>query len=117
MTQDPLLQDGFGSSAKAPLDVLIVGGGPSGTATAFRAKELGLKALVIELDELLKRIRDYAKDKPILPSHQGGANQKFPAGGRSSRCFRSSRSTRTRCALAGRDSIGITKCRTRWASR
>ena len=47
------------------LDVLIVGGGPFGTAAAFRAKELGLAALVIDHDDLMRRIRDYAKDKHI----------------------------------------------------
>ena len=52
------------------LDVLIVGGGPAGTAAAFRAKELGLSALVIDFDDLLKRIRDYAKDKLILTSRE-----------------------------------------------
>ena len=31
------------------LDVLIVGGGPAGTAAAFRSKELGIEALVIEI--------------------------------------------------------------------
>ena len=64
------------------LDILIVGGGPTGTAAAFRAKELGLSALVIDYDDLMKRIRDYAKKKPILPSFGGGDAMKFPAGGR-----------------------------------
>ena len=63
------------------LDLLIVGGGPVGTACAFRAKELGLAALVIEMDDLMKRIRDYAKDKPILPDYGGGDTMEFPAGG------------------------------------
>ena len=54
------------------LDMLIVGGGPAGTAAAFRAKELGLSALVVDFDDILKRIRDYAKNKPILPSFGGG---------------------------------------------
>ena len=63
------------------LDILIVGGGPTGTAAAFRAKELGLSALVIDYDDLMKRIRDYAKKKPILPSFGGGDQMKFPAGG------------------------------------
>ena len=63
------------------LDLLIVGGGPLGTATAFRAKELGIAALVIEMDDLLKRIRDYAKEKPILPDYGGGDTMQFPAGG------------------------------------
>ena len=63
------------------LDLLIVGGGPMGTACAFRAKELGLTALVIDMDDLMKRIRDYAKDKPILPDYGGGDAMEFPAGG------------------------------------
>ncbi|MGH8015744.1 MAG: FAD-dependent oxidoreductase, partial [Candidatus Zixiibacteriota bacterium] len=63
------------------LDVLFVGGGPAGTAAAFHAKELGLKALVIDFDDILKRIRDYAKDKQILPGFGGGDKMKFPAGG------------------------------------
>jgi thioredoxin reductase/pSer/pThr/pTyr-binding forkhead associated (FHA) protein/ferredoxin len=63
------------------LDLLIVGGGPLGTACAFRAKELGLAALVIEMDDLMKRIRDYAKEKPILPDYGGGDTMQFPGGG------------------------------------
>lgn len=63
------------------LDLLIVGGGPMGTACAFRAKELGLAALVIEMDDLMKRIRDYAKDKPILPDYGGGDTMPFPSAG------------------------------------
>jgi cation diffusion facilitator CzcD-associated flavoprotein CzcO len=62
-------------------DVVIVGGGPFGTATAFRAKELGLRALVIDYDDLMKRIRDYAKDKQILPDYGGGDRMQFPKGG------------------------------------
>src|SRR5688572_33042644 len=62
-------------------DVLIVGGGPFGTATAFRAKELGLSALVIDYDDLMKRIRDYAKDKQILPDYGGGDRMQFPKAG------------------------------------
>ncbi len=63
------------------LDMLIVGGGPAGTAAAFRAKELGLAALVIDYDDLMKRIRDYAKDKLILPHFGGGDRMQFPIGG------------------------------------
>ncbi len=63
------------------LDVLIVGGGPGGTAAAFRARELGLAARVIEYDDLMKRIRDYSKDKLILPSFGGGDQMRFPKGG------------------------------------
>ncbi len=60
------------------LDLLVVGGGPAGTAAAFHAKELGLSALVIDYDDLLKRIRDYPKDKLILPDFGGGDQMKFP---------------------------------------
>ncbi len=62
------------------LDMLIVGGGPAGTATAFRAKELGLAGLVIDFDDVMKRIRDYAKDKLILPDYGGGDSMQFPKG-------------------------------------
>ncbi len=60
------------------LDMLIVGGGPGGTAAAFRARELGIEALVLEHDDLMKRIRDYSKDKLILPSFGGGDRMRFP---------------------------------------
>ena len=63
------------------LDALIIGGGPAGTAAAFRARELGLRTLVIDFDDILKRIRDYPKDKLILPDFGGGDKQAFPAGG------------------------------------
>ncbi len=63
------------------LDVLIVGGGPFGTAAAFRAKELQLTSLVIDHDDLMKRIRDYAKDKLILPDFGGGDRMEFPKAG------------------------------------
>jgi thioredoxin reductase len=71
------------SPARLPevLDILMVGGGPFGTAVAFRAKELGLDALVIDHDDLMKRIRDYAKDKQILPDYGGGDRMQFPEGG------------------------------------
>ncbi len=57
-----------------------MGGGPGGTATAFRAKELGLEVLVIDYDDLMKRIRDYSKDKLILPGFGGGDRLRFPKG-------------------------------------
>ena len=63
------------------LDALVVGGGPFGTAVAFRLKELGRSALVIDYDDLMKRIRDYAKDKLILPDYGGGDRMQFPKGG------------------------------------
>lgn len=63
------------------LDLLVVGGGPAGTAAAFRAAELGLSVLVIDYDDILKRIRDYPKDKLILPDFGGGDQMRFPKGG------------------------------------
>lgn len=63
------------------LDILIAGGGPAGTAAAMRAHEIGLRCLVIDYDDLMKRIRDYAKDKPILPNFGGGDKMPFPPGG------------------------------------
>ena len=63
------------------LDAVIVGGGPFGTAAAFRLKELGRSALVVDYDDLMKRIRDYAKGKPILPDYGGGDRMQFPKGG------------------------------------
>ena len=63
------------------LDMLIIGGGPAGTAAAFRAKELSLTALVIDFDDLMKRIRDYSKDKLILPHYGGGDRMMFPLAG------------------------------------
>lgn len=67
-------------SAVGVLDVLVAGGGPAGTAVAFRARELGMSVLVVEYDDLMKRIRDYSKDKLILPSFGGGDRMKFPQG-------------------------------------
>ena len=69
------------SKLSEPVDVLIAGGGPAGTATAFRARELGMSVLVVDYDDLMKRIRDYAKDKLILPSFGGGDQMCFPVGG------------------------------------
>jgi len=84
--REDILDDGtliVKNQVKLPdiLDLLVVGGGPAGTAAAFHAKELGLNALVIDFDDILKRIRDYAKDKQILPGFGGGDKMKFPGGG------------------------------------
>ncbi len=69
------------STSKSIVDALIVGGGPGGTAAALRCRELGIEALVIEYDDLMKRIRDYSKDKLILPDFGGGDKMRFPKGG------------------------------------
>lgn len=63
------------------LDVLVVGGGPAGTAAAFHATELGLSVLVVDYDDILKRIRDYQKEKLIDPAFGGGDRARFPDGG------------------------------------
>ncbi len=78
------MQEQTGTASKQKpvvLDMLVVGGGPAGTAAAFRARELGLKALVIDYDDLMKRIRDYSKNKLILPNFGGGDKLRFPKGG------------------------------------
>jgi len=63
------------------VDVVVAGGGPAGTAAAVRAKEYGLSCLVIDYDDLMKRIRDYPKEKLIKPNYGGGDKLQFPAGG------------------------------------
>jgi len=63
------------------LDMLIVGGGPAGTAAAFRAKELGIAALVIDFDDLLRKIRNFEKNKEIKPNYGGDDETLFPKGG------------------------------------
>ena len=62
------------------LDLLIVGAGPSGTAAAFRARELGLRTLVIDKDDVLTGIRDFADGKTVSPDYQGD-EAVFPDGG------------------------------------
>lgn len=75
------------SELAEPVDILIAGGGPAGTAVAFRARELGMSVLVVDYDDLMKRIRDYAKDKLILPSFGGGDQMCFPVGGEMISCL------------------------------
>ncbi|MBI3784062.1 MAG: FAD-dependent oxidoreductase [Deltaproteobacteria bacterium] len=63
------------------LDVFVAGGGPAGTAAAVRAREFGLTCLVVDYDDLMKRIRDYPKEKLIKPNYGGGDKLQFPRGG------------------------------------
>ena len=53
-----------GDSSDNPLDVLVVGGGPSGTAAAWRAHELGLKVMVIDRDCVLSIIKEWGEHQP-----------------------------------------------------
>ena len=50
------------------LDMLIIGAGPTGTAAAFRAQELAVSSYTIDYDDVIRRIRDYSKDKLICPT-------------------------------------------------
>ena len=53
-----------GDSPEAPLDILVVGGGPTGTAAAWRAHELGLSVLVIDRDGMLSIVKQWADNQP-----------------------------------------------------
>ena len=46
-----------------------------------------MSVLVVDYDDLMKRIRDYAKDKLILPSFGGGDQMCFPVGGEMVSCL------------------------------
>ncbi len=80
VTQLGTLRTEGASPAPDVWDIVICGGGPSGTTAAMRAKELGLQALVLDYDDVMKRIRDYPKSKPILPTYGGGDKATFPGG-------------------------------------
>ena len=54
---------------------------PSATTCAPCHAELGLTVLVIELDDVLKRIRDYDRAKPIKPDFGAAKQMGFPKGG------------------------------------
>ncbi len=53
-----------GDSPDNPLDVLVVGAGPTGTAAAWRAHELGLKVLVVDRDCVLSIIKEWGEHQP-----------------------------------------------------
>ena len=70
------MADDSGSQVSDVFDILIVGGGPAGTAAAFRAAELGLSALVIDRDEVLSILCEWIspdgdpeKDKRVDSSY------------------------------------------------
>lgn len=72
----------FQTQADLPdvLDVLIVGGGPAGTAAAFRAKELGLAALIIDFRDILETLSQFPKDYRVVTDFHGGGQVAFPRG-------------------------------------
>lgn len=53
-----------GDSPSSPLDLLVVGAGPAGTAAAWRATELGMSVLVIDRESVLSILRDWAEHTP-----------------------------------------------------
>lgn len=53
-----------GDSPETPLDVLVVGGGPTGTAAAWRAHELGLSVKVIDRDGMLSIVKQWGEHQP-----------------------------------------------------
>lgn len=73
-----------GSSPEAPLDILIVGGGPCGTAAAWRAHELGLSLLVVDRDCVLGIVKEWSEHSPpkIVDADYGSCTDlAFPKGG------------------------------------
>jgi thioredoxin reductase len=71
-----------GQSESDPLDILIVGGGPAGTAAAFRATELKHSVLVIDRDNVLSILRDFVEqDKMVDADYEDCAGLPFPTGG------------------------------------
>jgi thioredoxin reductase len=53
-------------------DVVIVGAGPAGLAAALTAKELGLKAVVLEQSRLAASIVSFSRGKLVLDTPSGG---------------------------------------------
>ncbi|MBL8728522.1 MAG: NAD(P)-binding domain-containing protein [Planctomycetes bacterium] len=74
-----------GDSPSSPLDLLVVGAGPAGTAAAWRATELGMSVQVIDRESVLSILRDWAEHtpKPKLVDADYGecADLPFPQGG------------------------------------
>ena len=74
-----------GDSPQSPLDLLVVGGGPCGTAAAWRAHELGLSVLVIDRDGVLSIVKEWAdhlpKPKDVDADYGDRLDLVFPKGG------------------------------------
>ncbi|MEN8254181.1 MAG: NAD(P)-binding domain-containing protein [Verrucomicrobiota bacterium] len=61
-----LQEDSVPEDGRAPLDLLIVGCGPSGIAASLRAHELGMRFAVIDQDDLGGTVRKYPRNKMTL---------------------------------------------------
>ena len=74
-----------GDSPNSPLDVLIVGAGPCGTAAAWRAHELGLSVLIIDRDCVLSIVKEWGEHQPepkdVDADYGDLSDLIFPAGG------------------------------------
>ncbi len=60
------------------LDLLVVGGGPAGTAAAFRAKELGMTALVVDYDDLISMKKASGRAHDLLDIQELRAKRELP---------------------------------------
>ncbi|HEX5053230.1 MAG TPA: NAD(P)-binding domain-containing protein [Planctomycetota bacterium] len=67
------------------MDLLIVGGGPCGTAAAWRAHELGLSVLVVDRDCVLSILREWGEHQPnpkkVDAEYGDCSEMPFPQGG------------------------------------
>lgn len=75
-----------GDSPSSPLDLLVVGGGPCGTAAAWRAHELGLSVLVIDRDCVLSIVKEWGEHQPkpknVDADYGDRTDLVFPTGGK-----------------------------------
>jgi thioredoxin reductase len=75
----------IGDSPKEPLDLLVVGGGPCGTAAAWRAHELGLSTMVVDRDGVLSIVKEWSdhlpKPKDVDADYGDRQDLVFPKGG------------------------------------
>ncbi len=74
-----------GESPSSPLDLLVVGGGPCGTAAAWRAHELGLSVLVVDRDCVLSIVKEWGEHQPkpkdVDADYGDRTDLVFPQGG------------------------------------
>ena len=70
--------DALTAGLPAVLDVIVIGGGPAGTAAVFRASELGRRVLLIEREDLLKRFRDCDSDKLLESDDESAGRRRLP---------------------------------------